>query len=244
MKEKLIHFIERLTIRVLFALVTFIIALYLFVLLTDEVIIDKDHRFDEGVFHFLADDLTPGLIRVMRFFTFFGKPEFLIPAYIITIFYFVLRKKKQYAIEVAIMGGSSTLLLFGLKALFRRNRPKLPVLKELSGFSFPSGHALLMFVFCSVLIYLAWNSHLKPIWKWSLATFLLLFSLVVGISRIVLRVHYATDVIAGFCLGYAWVIFGLWVQRRHMHKKARLMQALVDENDSNGKSLARNTEPI
>ena len=244
MKEKLIHIIERLSIRVLFTIITFIIALYLFVLLTDEVIIDKDHRFDNAVFHFLADSLSPGLIQVMRFFTFFGKPEFLIPAYIFIILYFIARKKKQYAIEVAIMGGSSTLLLFGLKALFRRNRPELPVLKELSGFSFPSGHALLMFVFCSVLIYLAWNSHLKPLWKYTFATFLLLFSLVVGISRIVLRVHYATDVIAGFCLGYAWVLFGLWVQRHHMHKKARLMQALVEQESSTGKGLSRNAEPI
>lgn len=226
MKEKLIHIIQQLTLRVLFTVITFIVVLYLFGLVTEEVIFDKDHEFDAAVFHFLADNLSPGLIRAMRYFTFFGKPVFLIPAYILLVLYFALRKKRQYAIEVAIMGGSSTLLLFGLKALFQRQRPDLPVLEDLPGFSFPSGHALLMFVFCSVLIYLVGNSQLKPFWKWTFGVLLLLFSLVVGISRIVLRVHYTTDVIAGFCLGYAWVLLGLWIQHHYVNRENRLQPSI------------------
>lgn len=223
MREKLIHILQQVSLRVVFAVLTFLVALYIFGLVTDEVFIDKEEKFDHAVFHFLHDDLTPGLIRIMRFFTLFGKPEFLIPAYVLLIVYFIIRKKRQYAIETAIMGGSSTALLFGLKALFQRERPDFPVLKELSGFSFPSGHALLMFVFCSMLIYFAWNSHMQSRWKWFTAIFLLLLSLVVGISRIVLRVHYASDVIAGFALGYAWVIIGLWVQRNYLNHKKLLV---------------------
>ncbi|MER3470732.1 MAG: hypothetical protein C4330_05215 [Chitinophagaceae bacterium] len=40
---------------------------------------------------------------------------------------------------------------------------------------------------------------------------LLFFSISIGISRIVLRYHYASDVLAGFALGYAWVLFSLWL---------------------------------
>lgn len=217
MREKPVHILQQLSLRVFFAVITFLIALYIFGVVTDEVFIEQEDQFDHAVFHLLADDLTPGLIRVMRFFTFFGKPVFLIPAYIVLVIYFLIRRRNQFALETAIMGGSSTLLLFGLKALFQRKRPLGPILKHLNGYSFPSGHALLMFVFCSVLIYLIWNSHLKKVWQWTFTTLLLLFSLVVGISRVILRVHFASDVIAGFCLGYAWVLFGLWVQHRYMN---------------------------
>lgn len=229
MREKLIKILQQVSLRLLFATVTFFIALYVFALVTDEVIFDKEKEFDDAVFHLLRDDLTPGLIRVMRFFTFFGKPDFLIPAYLLLILYFGLRRKRQYAIETAIMGGSSTVLLFGLKALFQRKRPDFPLLEELSGFSFPSGHALLMFVFCSMLIYFVWNSHMQKGWKWFLAISLLLFSLLVGISRIILRVHFASDVIAGFALGYAWVIVGLWVQRNYMNHK-KLLTNTADQS--------------
>ena len=107
MKEKLIHILKQLSLRVLFTILSFILVLYLFGLVTDEVIIDGEDEFDAAVFHFLADDLSPGLVRVMWFFTFFGKPLFLIPAYILLFFYFALRKKKQYAMEVAIMGAAA-----------------------------------------------------------------------------------------------------------------------------------------
>ena len=71
MKEKLIHILKQLSLRVLFTVLSFILVLYLFGLVTDEVIIDGEDEFDAAVFHFLADDLSPGLVRVMRFFTFF-----------------------------------------------------------------------------------------------------------------------------------------------------------------------------
>jgi undecaprenyl-diphosphatase len=44
--------------------------------------------------------------------------------------------------------------------------------------------------------------------------FLLLFCLCIGLSRIVLNVHYPTDVIAGFCLGIVWVLVSIVVMRR------------------------------
>lgn len=233
MKERLAIFFKQLSIKILFALVSFLVALYVFTAITDEIFVDKEQAFDEAVFHFLADNLSPGLLEVTKFFTFFGKPHFLIPAYLLLIIYFFLRNKKNYAYEVLIMGASSTLLLFGLKKVFQRRRPHMPIFEHLPGYSFPSGHALLSFVFCSVLIYLIWSNRLAAVWKWTAAILLVVFSLIIGISRIILRVHYASDVLAGFCLGYVWVIFALWVQRRYLNRRKLQELHILKKETSN-----------
>ena len=62
-----------------------------------------------------------------------------------------------------------------------------------------------------MLIYVLWKEKLHPAWKWMLSVALLLFSFLIGISRIVLRYHYASDVIAGFCFGFSWVLLSLWL---------------------------------
>jgi undecaprenyl-diphosphatase len=221
MEQRTQDIVRIVSLRVLFALISFLVALYLFALLTEEIFSDGDHGIDQQVFSFLSQYSTDGLIQVMRVITFFGKHQFLIPAYLLLIGGFLLLGKKKYAIETAVMGTSSTALLFGLKHIFERQRPDLPFVQHLSGYSYPSGHALISFVFCSVLVYLVWNSRVKPGVKWTLAALLIIFSLAIGISRIVLRAHYFTDVLAGFCLGYIWVMFGLWLQRRFLKIRHR-----------------------
>jgi undecaprenyl-diphosphatase len=73
-------------------------------------------------------------------------------------------------------------------------------------------------VFCCVVIWLVWKSHLGNAWKIAIAISLVLFSLCIGISRIVLRYHYASDVLAGFCLAFGWVLLYFllqkWINRR------------------------------
>jgi len=223
-RQRLKDLFKVISLRLLFSIMSFILALYIFALLTEEIIFDQHHNFDHKVFHLLAPYTTSELISVMKFFTFFGKPEFLIPAYLFLIGVFIIFRKRKYAIETAIIAISSTLLLFGLKKLFGRKRPDIPILEDISGYSYPSGHALLSFVFCSLMVYLVWNSKLKDKWKWPLSILLIIFSILIGISRIVLRVHYFTDVVAGFCLGYAWVIIALWVQRRFMKMRHRIVE--------------------
>jgi undecaprenyl-diphosphatase len=46
--------------------------------------------------------------------------------------------------------------------------------------------------------------------KWTLIAALVLLVLFIGISRVYLRVHYASDVIAGFCVGVTWLLLSIW----------------------------------
>jgi undecaprenyl-diphosphatase len=114
-------------------------------------------------------------------------------------------------------------MMFALKDLFHRERPTLPIINGLSTYSFPSGHALSSFILCSIFIFIIRNGHWKPVYKWIVSILLLLLAITIGISRIVLKVHFPTDVIASFCLGIAWVIFSLWlfkkINRKYMIRK-------------------------
>jgi len=67
---------------------------------------------------------------------------------------------------------------------------------------------------------LLWKKNMKTAWKWIISILLILFSIFIGISRIVLRYHYASDVLAGFCIGYSWVILSLWLLNK-IHVRAK-----------------------
>jgi membrane-associated phospholipid phosphatase len=92
-----------------------------------------------------------------------------------------------------------------LKQLFARMRPSHAVNGAVAdGFSFPSGHSSGTVVAFGMLAYL--GLRLLP-QRWHLPVLLaaVLLALSVGVSRIFLRVHYVSDVAAGFASGTAWL---------------------------------------
>lgn len=202
----------------------FAAALFLFGYLADEVVLEGEDLFDTRVFQALEPLATPAVLSAARVITFFGSSLFFFPAYTLLVVYFLWRRKRAYALDIALVGISSTLLLHLMKNIFRRQRPDHPIFEALTNYSFPSGHALSSFIFCSVLVYIVWNGRLPLAWKWVLAVLLFLFALAIGISRIVLRYHYPSDVLAGMCLGFAWALFSLWLLkkiRRTQHQPAQ-----------------------
>jgi membrane-associated phospholipid phosphatase len=99
--------------------------------------------------------------------------------------------------------------MFILKLIFHRDRPVSPLLRAAKGFSFPSGHALMGVTFYGLLIVMVWQIVQQPWLKWTLSVFLVLLILAIGLSRIYLRVHYASDVLAGFSVGLVWLLLSL-----------------------------------
>lgn len=110
-----------------------------------------------------------------------------------------------YLIVGSIGAGVGT---FGLKEVFTRDRPTLvPRLVEVTGFSYPSGHALASTTVYLLFMFLAWRSY--PSWMHRLILLIFTLTLVAGISfsRLYLGVHYPSDVLSGLLLGAAWVCF-------------------------------------
>jgi undecaprenyl-diphosphatase len=204
-----------LSIEMIIVLVLFLGALLLFVNMIRRVFVLQNNRFDEKVFSYLQTHVSDENNQVMLFFTFLGKHEFLIPANLILIAYFLfIKKHRWYSIKVPAIALSSLALMFGLKHLFDRNRPLIPLLEEARGLSFPSGHALMSVTFYGLLIYIVFKGFKNKPLKWTLIAMLLALILIIGFSRIYLRVHYASDVIAGFCVGLLWLVICVWVLNR------------------------------
>lgn len=175
---------------------------------------EKEDWFDSRVFSFLHAYSTPAMIQFFRILTFFGSTWFVFGAYCVIIIYLLVKRRRDEAVNIAIISISSSLLLFGLKDYFARHRPEAPLFKALTNYSFPSGHALSSFILCCVLILLVRKSGWSKGWKISLSIILLTISILIGISRIVLRYHFASDVIAGYCAGLAWVILFQYLLKR------------------------------
>ena len=204
--------IALLSVEMTIIIVLFIIALIVFLYLTRRIFVLNKTKLDDRVFAYLKDHVSARNNEIMQFFTFLGTHEFLIPANLLLIAYFIfIKKNKWYSIKVPAIALSSLGLMFLLKHLFSRPRPAIPLLKEAAGLSFPSGHALMSVTFYGLIIYIVFKSYRDKDWKWILIFLLVVLILVIGFSRIYLRVHYASDVIAGYCIGFLWLVFAVWL---------------------------------
>lgn len=215
------------SIKLILVSLLFLAALFVFGFIADEIVLENEDLFDTRVFHFFAQFATPQSISAAHFITFFGSSYFFFPAYVLLILYFFIKRKRAYALDIALVGISSTLLMMVLKNIFKRQRPDHPIFDALTNYSFPSGHALSSFIFCSVIIYIVWNGKWQKRWKWLTSVLLFLFAISIGISRIVLRYHYASDVLAGMCLGFVWALFSLWLLKKIRRKTTQPEQQAV-----------------
>lgn len=104
-------------------------------------------------------------------------------------------------------------LMHLLKMLFARQRPPLPWLGPADGFSFPSGHTLMATVFYGFFLLLSVSNNIIQSKNNWLKTILTCLPVLIGLSRVYLGVHYASDVLAGWAAGIAWI--GLWMLIRN-----------------------------
>ncbi|MBX3479066.1 MAG: phosphatase PAP2 family protein [Caulobacter sp.] len=117
-----------------------------------------------------------------------------------------LRRWREAAVLVLASGGG-VVISQGLKALFARPRPEESLrLVEAVNASFPSGHAMLSaVVYLSLGVLIARFAQRRRVRVFALATGVTL-TLLVGISRVYLGVHWPSDVLAGWCVGAAWAM--------------------------------------
>jgi membrane-associated phospholipid phosphatase len=219
-----------LSIEMIIVLTLFGGALVLFVYMIRRVFFLRNNQFDDKVFAYLDNHVSSDNNQLMLFFTFLGKHDFLIPANLILIAYYLfIKKHRWYSIKVPAIALSSLALMFGLKHLFDRERPLVPLLEEARGLSFPSGHALMSVTFYGLLIYIVFKNVKNQSLKTTLIILLLALILTIGFSRVYLRVHYASDVIAGFSVGLLWLVICVAVLNKLEKYSQRKVNPVVQQ---------------
>ncbi|WP_421730550.1 phosphatase PAP2 family protein [Brevundimonas sp.] len=159
-----------------------------------------------------ADDITSlGGISVLGLFA------------TIAVVFLVIQRKRLSALLLVAGLGVGVMLSEGLKSVFERERPPVAYQAvETINASFPSGHALLSAVFYLSLGVMLTRAFPQRRFKAFVLGVAILMTLLVGITRIYLAAHWASDVFAGWSVGAAWAM-ALWLisyaidrhQRRH-----------------------------
>ena len=205
-------YLKKLPLGLIVLLILFSGALFLFVFVAHEVLGEKKEAIDNQIFNFLSQHvISNSLSGFMKTITYFASATFLQIAYgCLFVLYLILKNVKR-AFEIAAVGIGGFLVNYFMKLSFHRIRPPHPLIAPLQNFSFPSGHATSSFIFYGLLAYLIWKTNIPKHFKYICATILILFSLLIGFSRVYLRVHYPSDVVAGFCIGFAWLLLTIYL---------------------------------
>ncbi|MFH1917829.1 MAG: phosphatase PAP2 family protein [Nanoarchaeota archaeon] len=120
-------------------------------------------------------------------------------AIIITIFLYLQKKKHSLIFASTLISGH--ILKEVLKLIIQRGRPAIQMIQE-TGYSFPSGHSISSIILFSFIIYF-YKDEIKNKAGRAIFIFINIFLiLLAGFSRIYLNVHWFSDVIGGYALGF------------------------------------------
>ncbi|MCI1694887.1 phosphatase PAP2 family protein [Aneurinibacillus aneurinilyticus] len=179
---------------------------YIFAKFADELVEKELHTFDLQIIHQVQGLITPQLTSVMKFFTFMGSIKMLLFLFLLSCLFMLWRKKVWEAIFLLLAIGGGTVFNLFLKWVFQRARPTLhPIIQE-TGYSFPSGHSMVSFIFYGMIGYFLLLFFERRVAKAISVVFISVLVFMIGLSRIYLGVHYPSDVIAGFAAGGAWLV--------------------------------------
>ncbi len=197
----------------------FIASLFVFVIIYLMVFVVRYKWIDDWVLASVNQTANTTITHFMRFITFYGNHSFLVPANLLMIVVLLYYKQKKWATANAIAALAGVGLMSMLKKILARPRPSHPLVEGISNFSFPSGHAMMSLLFYGMLILLCLQFLNNKAYK-TVAIFLLVtIILLIGFSRLWLRVHFITDVLAGYAIGLCWLSVSLLLSEKIWSRK-------------------------
>ena len=160
----------------------------------------------------LMDSLMLGITRI-------GDPHFTVPLVFIVFVWLWVKKHRAKAKIFALNCFGGAVLSTCLKLFFGKVRPALwtSPIEEVS-FSYPSGHALGAVVLYGFLAYLIGRQ--LPQFKGLIYGLAIVLALSIGFSRLYLGVHWPTDLVGGYIIGFLWTSVCIRLLDRQLPKTA------------------------
>lgn len=173
-----------------------------FILIMLLVLFNKISFFDNFVYNFLISKRNKFLDNYFLFFTKFGNVSVAVVLVILLMILF----HNRYSLFFLFGSLGCVLINTIFKYIIKRDRPNILRLIKQDGYSFPSGHAMISVTLYGFLLYIVLTKVKNKYLKMIMTFLLILIILSIGISRIYLCVHYASDVVAGYILSLIYVI--------------------------------------
>ena len=168
----------------------------------------NEYEFKMDSFNsFIANNRADGLTNFLKIFTHIGSFYTLAILTIIgfCVLFFVYKKKRLATFSAGAFA-LVCLANFVLKKIIQRPRPTDYMLIAETGFSFPSGHAMMTFAFFALAIYCVFKLVKNKPLKVALTSLFVLLIVSISFSRIYLGVHYLSDILAGWMLTFVIVV--------------------------------------
>ena len=192
-----------------------LLALILFIAIIRSVYKDNIMDFDNFYYEYISKLISPQMTFFVKVITNLASAFSLIS---LTILILLVPKDKKYGILVGINLMTIFIINTILKFIFARPRPLDINLIEELGYSFPSAHAMISTAFYGFIIYLIWQMKIPKRRKWISTTLLSILIILIGITRIYLGVHYASDVFAGMLISISYLVLFTSIASKYLYK--------------------------
>ena len=219
--QRLTSRFERYELKWLFVGLGVCVLLMLFVLLAGEVMEGDTQAFDTKILRALRDPLDPAkpigpawMEGSLLDLTSIGGSTVLGLVIAFVAGFLMLQTRYRTAMVVLIASISGEIMNAAMKYVFNRPRPTIvPHLRVAFSTSFPSGHAMESAIVYLTLAAILMRASETRLTKFYILSIAVLLTTLVGISRVYLGVHYPTDVIGGWIIGFMWASI-IWLAAR------------------------------
>jgi len=163
-------------------------------------------RLDDHLLHTLYAGDHPAVVDAARIVSYLGD-EVLYPLVILLAIWLLVRR--QFGAAALWIGGviGAKIVSDSIKIIVARPRPVWePMLITEDTFAFPSGHALMSFATYGLLVYLVWHTPRLARWRGVCTGAAVILVLLIGCCRMLLGLHYLSDVLGGYLVSAIWLL--------------------------------------